>query len=89
MPSSKKFHRHTNTLSVELSYMRCPNCGKPTDRQKAPFTVRNIFFGWNCPECECVLQGLYELLLLNDPAAVTRLWDAIFKEDDEPSKRPV
>ena len=79
MPSARA-RKHTNVFSVEFEYMRCPNCGKPTDRNKAPFTVRNILFGWNCPECECVLHGLYELLVLSDPDAVKRLWDAVFRE---------
>ena len=87
MPSPT--HKHTNVLSVEFEYMRCPNCGKPTDRQRAPFGVRNILFGWNCPHCECVLHGLYSLFVIQDPAAVRKFLEAISREDDDQTFAPV
>ena len=85
MDLPEKFPRYTNVLPVEL-IARCPNCGEvPIDAEnRAPFTVRNIIFGWNCPECEGYLEGLYSLFLAMDTEKASRLVDAAFKEDRDP-----
>ena len=79
MDSEKKFPRYTNVLPVEFGNMRCPNCQAYPNQNKAPFTVRNIIFGWTCPECECELMGLYSLFLVMDTEKADRLAAAAFQ----------